>query len=107
MPTLYRILSGPQATPDDFRANLARCKPRRGRELIDHSIWAGISTFDNPSAAGRMARRYRMGSHLARLEVPTDDERVVLSPRAETGHITVWACEDLLTSLVQSVTTIA
>ncbi len=106
MPTLYRILGGPQVTLYDFRANLARCKPRRGRELIDYSIWAGISTFDNPPAAERLARRHRMGTHLARLEVPADDERVVLSPSSESGHITVWACEDLLASFVHGVTAI-
>ena len=107
MPTLYRILVGSQATLHDFRANLARCKARRGHELIDASIWSGISTFDTQGPAERLARRHRMGTHLARLEVPADDERVVLSPRGESGHITVWACEDLLASFVHSVRAIS
>jgi hypothetical protein len=107
MATLYRILLGSQATLLDFRANLARCKARRGHELIDAGLWAGISTFDTQPRAERLARRHRMGTHLARLEVPADDERVVVSPRGESGHITVWACEDLLASFVHGVTAIS
>jgi hypothetical protein len=106
MPTLYRILLGPQPAPTDFRANLARCRPRRGHELLDAAIWAGISTFDSQGPAQRLARRHRIGTHLARLEVPVDDERVVLSPRGDFGHVTVWACEDLLASFVHSVAAI-
>ena len=64
MPTLYRILVGSQATLHDFRANLARCKARRGHELIDTAIWSGISTFDSQVPAERLARRHRMARTL-------------------------------------------
>ncbi len=101
MPTLYRIVRGRQFVIEDVRSNLARCKPRRASELLDIAEWAGVSTFDTPERAGYTARLHHMGTQLARLDVPADDSRVVLSPRSSSGHVTVWACEQVLASFVK------
>ena len=103
MPTLYRILLGAEPTAFDFRANLAKYLPRRGAELVDLPLWSGVSMFDSVVAAAQTARRYRIGTHLGRLEVPADDRRVLLSHPGSSGQRTVWACEEALLSFFRDV----
>lgn len=103
MPVLYRIIRGRQFTSDDLRSNLARCKKRRTGEIIDLTLWAGVSMFDNVQQAGRVARLNRIGTQLARLDVPETDERIVLGPRSSLGHVTVWACDQVLHSCFRDV----
>jgi hypothetical protein len=93
--TLYRIIRSSLPSALDFRSHMAKCEPLRGAEIIDPSLWTGLSTFIRPDQAARLARRYSLGTHLVRLEIPDDDPRVVFKATLGVGHITVWACEDL------------
>jgi hypothetical protein len=106
--TLYRIVQGPSPTAADFQSHMAECEPRRAAELIDHALWAGVSTFDDPRPAAQRARRFSIGTHLARLEVPDDYPTVVVRQTLEqrSGHFTVWACDELLLSFVREFTAV-
>jgi hypothetical protein len=106
MITLYRILREPVPVRADFRSHMSKCDPRRGAELVDHALWAGVSMFIDPLAAARRARRYHLGTHLARLEVPEDDPAMVVRPTLADNHYTVWACEDQLFGHVVEITAI-
>lgn len=105
--TLYRILPGSVAAVGDLRSHMAQCDPRRGAELVDHCLWAGVSTFDAADKAARRARRFAIGTFLAVLEIPDDDGRIVARPTLSTGHYTVWGCERLLLTFVRGVVPVA
>lgn len=98
MLTLFRIVRARQFTIDDVRSNLARCKPRRQAELINIALWSGISMYDSPESAGVTARKHRIGTQLARFDLPDDDRRVAFGPKSQSGHVSVWGCEDVLAS---------
>jgi hypothetical protein len=101
--TLYRILRTNTPTAPDFRSHLARCDPRRGAELADPLIWAGISAFSDAARAAQRARRFSLGTHLAQLHIDEADPRMVFRPTLATGHFTVWACENLLLSSIRAI----
>ena len=101
--TLYRIIRAPEVSSTDFRSRLAHCLSRRGAEVADPLIWAGVSTFQDAERAAQRARRYSIGTYLARLRLSDDDARVLIRPTLTVGHFTVCACESLLFAAVEDV----
>ena len=92
--TLYRVIGG----EDSFLSNMAKCLPRRGPEVDDPTIWAGISCYNTARQAERTARRYpSIGTRLAEVLI-SGDPRVVVRQSIRPGHYTVLACPDLLAS---------
>jgi hypothetical protein len=94
---LFRLVHDLVPTSADFRANLAKCLPRRGPEIKDPLIWAGLSMYDNAAQAESTARRFngRHGSFLAEVYLPPNDLRVFIRQTLTPGHFTVVCCESL------------
>jgi hypothetical protein len=92
MATFYRILAGEAPTADDFRSNRARGLPPRGPELADPGLWTGLSLFDRREEAERRARRYRLGTHLAVLDLAEGwvDDPTRLRKTLGPHHFTAW-----------------
>jgi hypothetical protein len=93
---LYRVIRGSSPSSDDFASNLTKCLPMRGAESKEPLLWAGLSMFDTPDAATRNALRFRgrIGTHLAELVLPAeDDARVLVRQTLRPGHFTVLCCD--------------
>jgi hypothetical protein len=92
MATFYRILAGEAPTANDFRSNRDKGLPPRGPELADLSLWTGLSLFDQREEAERRARRYRIGTHLAVLDLPAwwVADPTCLRKTLGPSHFTAW-----------------
>ena len=70
---LYRILQSATPTAWDFMSHAERgIEPRTRLSELARSDWEGVSTYDTVEAASEAARRYRLGTFLAVLDVAED-----------------------------------
>ncbi len=97
---LYRVVSVAGATIDDFRGR--RDLPRN-RPLPPDTPWlllAGVSMFDTPVAALRIAQRRPAGLAHVRLKV---DVGIHFARTGRPGHYTVWGAPSMLVACVQQI----
>jgi len=62
--SVWRTVRANPPTEADFLSQKARGRSRRGAPVDQ---WEGVSTFDNLAVAAAAARRWKQGTHLARL----------------------------------------
>jgi hypothetical protein len=75
----YRIVTSDQPTGDDFTSNLARGRPPRRSEVLDHEEYRSISVFARLEDARAVARLFpKLGSYLAELELADDDSEITI-----------------------------
>lgn len=97
---LYRVVAPGGATEDDVRGH--RDLPRR-RPLPPSTPWlllAGVSMFDTPAGALRVARRRPAGLACVRLR---SDVGIHLARTGGIGHFTVWGAPSVLVACVEGV----
>ena len=95
---LYRVVSAEGHSLDDFRGR--RDLPRR-RSLPSDTPWlllAGVSMFDTPEDALRIARRRPAGLVRVRLK---PDRGIHFAPTGRPGHYTVWGAPSILVDCVE------
>jgi hypothetical protein len=97
--TLYRTVRANPPTEADFLSHKARGLPRRGGAVEQ---WEGVSTFDNPTIAADMARRFNRGMYLARLNLDSSGPIRWAKTRGE-GHYTIWGTPAELLACVSEV----
>jgi len=95
---LYRVVSVAGAAIDDFRGR--RDLPRN-RPLPPDTPWLhGVSTFDTPVAALRIAQRRPAGLAHVRLKV---DVGIHFARTGRPGHYTVRGAPSVLVACVQQI----
>jgi hypothetical protein len=95
---LYRVVSADGPSPDDFRGR--RDFPRR-RPLPTDTPWlllVGISMFDTPEGALRIARRRPAGLAQVRLK---PDLGIHFAMTGRPGHYSVWGAPSVLIDCVE------
>ena len=104
--TLYRIV--PESPgEEDFLSNLGKCLQPRGTERLDPTIWTGTSTYETRELAQATARHYRrIGTHLAQLQIPNDDPRILVRPTLSPGHYTLLGCARLIRAYMAAISAV-
>ena len=98
-PSLWRTVRANPPTEDDFLSFKALGRPRRGGSIEQ---WEGVSTFDNPDLATDMARQFKQGEYLARLELDPSGPIRWAKTRGP-GHYTIWGTPAELLACVAEV----
>jgi hypothetical protein len=104
---LYRILQTATPTAWDFTSHAERgTRPRTRLSELAEIEWRGVSTYDTIDAASEAARRYRLGTFLAVLDVAEDGSIGIAQSLAfeKRRHFTLWAQAEKLHSMVVATT---
>jgi hypothetical protein len=104
---LYRILQSATPSRWDFTSHAERgIEPRTRLSELARSDWEGVSTYDTVEAASEAARRYRLGTFLAVLDVAEDGSICIAQTLAfeKRRHFTLSAQAEKLRSMVVAIT---
>lgn len=88
--TFYRICKNNPPTHWDMQSNNERGNTPNSHDLVYLRLWDGVSVFDDLAQATKRARsRPRLGSYVARLELP-EDSGVRAEKTGGKAHWTLW-----------------
>lgn len=97
----YRLVRTNPPTTWDFLSNQAKGRPPRRPEILDPSLYAGVSVFDDRAAAAAFA--LRRPAWIAALELrPSDRVRITKTGR-HPNHYTVHADPAVLLAAIVGV----
>ena len=98
--TFYRLIRNSPPTRSDFLSRKERGVPPRGAELNDPFLYEGLSAWDSPEAAARVA--IRRPAFIAVLQIAVD-RHVVVRQTLKPGHYTLRGTPETLLACVVTV----